>query len=345
LWDKDLESDAGFLSAAVTPGGEYIIAAKGPSGSNSLAVFDKNGNDVTPKFEYKNVRYVEANDRGLFFSEVRSNKLAYYQVGRYSSDYNPPSGYGLPTGQAQFGDFQIYVNTDKRFEDLNYLMSWDRIGSGALYRPKNDMTIATPWGKLTVGKETVFTRDASGDLVLLWGQLEVDSNTPIKVTVIKNKLNDPETFVQKLDQLFGGTLSQDEYVVINNLHTKYLVQAKNGIISVSVKSGEVETTFNKQKTAIKEGIKLTINEKNVSTVSKTGLNPYHVIAIAIVVLGIMFIEVRFRKSSWLQSINESVKRAVLFILSTIVKILKSIIIIIINIIKSIIQKLIHQVKK
>src|SRR4030042_348588 len=80
-WEKDLPGNPLFESAAITPAGEYVIAATGGSGSQSLKVFNRSGNDVTPVFDYQDARLVEANDRGIFFSEVRNNKITYYQVG------------------------------------------------------------------------------------------------------------------------------------------------------------------------------------------------------------------------------------------------------------------------
>jgi len=77
-----------------------------------LTIFDKNGNDVTPKFDYKHVRFVEANDRGIFFTTIVKNKIAYYQLGKYATEYKPPET-NKPIGQTSFDRIQIYNKAKK----------------------------------------------------------------------------------------------------------------------------------------------------------------------------------------------------------------------------------------
>jgi len=89
-WEKDIKRDNSFVSASLSPGGMYAMTAEG-SGSNTsrvLKIFGSTGGDKTPTYGYKDVRFVSANDKGLFFASVVSDSISYYQVGAYAKDYN-----------------------------------------------------------------------------------------------------------------------------------------------------------------------------------------------------------------------------------------------------------------
>lgn len=311
-WQKDVIRASGFTSMAVTPGGEYVIAATG-TGNNTglkLVLYNRSGNDDTPQFTYKDVRLVEANDRGLFYTSVVSNKLSYYQLGKYNNEYNPTGT--QTTGQALFGDFQGYINTEHKFEDFNYLMSWDRITS-ALYRPKNELTMTTPWGTLALGKETVISRDNNGTLVLLWGQAEINANSPIKTIVIKNKLNDPEKFVEEMDQWIRGTLPADKYVIIENLHTKYVAKSNESGVTVEAVKGDVTVQSGGRKQEVKEG---EIAEITGDNEIKVGFNWLRYLGWAILVI-IMFIAgliySKYRNNPIIKKTIQILKKIIIYI--------------------------------
>jgi len=320
-WNRELESDPGFESVAVTPGGEYVIVAKGSSGSNSLVIFDKNGKEVTPKFDYKNVRYVEANDRGIFFASVVLNKISYYQIGKYGNDYNPPEVSKTP-GQTSFGGIQVYVDTQKNFQDINYILTWERMYANVLYKTKDKITIATSWGKLILSAGTVFVKSESGEPMLLWGQAEVETATPITMVVFKNKLADPEKLRVTYDQYYQGTLSADKYVIIRNLHTRYSVKAQKGIVAINVSKGTVETSFNNQKINIDQGAKITVDEKNRVTSGRIFPTNLYLILGGILLVIVIFLERKYKDTAFVKKSKEILGKLIILIWKLLKKALK-----------------------
>ncbi|PIY71809.1 hypothetical protein COY87_04245, partial [Candidatus Roizmanbacteria bacterium CG_4_10_14_0_8_um_filter_33_9] len=65
-WKKEVESDNMYKSVAVSPGGKYTIVTEGSGAYLKLKIFENTGGDKTPDFPYKNVKFVFANDKGLF---------------------------------------------------------------------------------------------------------------------------------------------------------------------------------------------------------------------------------------------------------------------------------------
>jgi len=213
---------------------------------NSLTVFDKDGNDVTPEFDYKDVRFVEANDRGIFFATVVRNEIAYYQLGKYATEYKPSEA-NKPINQTSFGEIQIYNEAEKKFKDVEGTLSWENLSASALYKTKDKITISASWGKLTLSAGTVFAKKGSSEPMLVWGQAEVETATPIMMVVFKNKLPDAGKLYDVFNQYNQGTLPEDKYALIRNLHTRYLVKSENQKITVGVSQGEVEAVFREKK--------------------------------------------------------------------------------------------------
>ena len=90
-WEKEVKRYHRFVSASVSPGGMYSMVASGNGSDRTLKIFGNTGGDKTPIFDYKNVRFVSANDKGLFFASVVSDSISYYQIGAYQKDYNAPA--------------------------------------------------------------------------------------------------------------------------------------------------------------------------------------------------------------------------------------------------------------
>ena len=261
-WSKELESDPGFLSAAVTPGGDYVIVAKDTARPvNSLAVFDKNGNDVTPKFDYKHVRFVEANDRGIFFATVVRNEMAYYQLGKYAAEYKPPEA-NKPMDHISFGEIQIYNETEKKFKNVEETLTWENLSINTLYKIKDKIAVSTSWGKLILSSGTVFAKNENGEPMLSWGQAEVEAVNPITMVVFKNKLPDAEKLYDAFSQYNQGKLPENKYLLIHNLHTDYLVKTENQKVVIQIRKGEVEAISQGEKINVSEGNKIVIDENN-----------------------------------------------------------------------------------
>jgi len=115
VWEKDSPRDNSFISASISPGGLYVITTEGSGGNLALKVYGNGGGNKTPSFKYNHVRYVSANDKGLFFAQITSDKIAYYQIGAYQKDYNPPASPVTNTKKTNFltdffGFFKNFFN-------------------------------------------------------------------------------------------------------------------------------------------------------------------------------------------------------------------------------------------
>ena len=238
-WEKELKRDPAFVSAAITPGGEYVIVANGGNGNNTLSILKRSGEDATPQYKYNDVRSVEANDRGLFFTTAKSNKIAYYQIGTYATEYKPPAD-SEDTAQTQTGNLEIYVNLEKKFKPTGYLMSWDNMASGVMYKTMSAMTLTTPWGNLKLGDGTVIARSPTNEPLLVWGQAEVNASSPITMVIIKSKLYDVVPMADKVEKYWLGELAPEDYVLVKNLHTRYEAKNTANTVLVTVLDGNVE---------------------------------------------------------------------------------------------------------
>ncbi len=103
-WTKEFRREPSFTSLSVSPGGMYVMATgrEEQSAVETLKIYGNTGGDKTPEFDYDHVRYVSANDKGLFFAQVVSDKMEYYQVGAYQKDYNAPSTTSTNTKNSNF---------------------------------------------------------------------------------------------------------------------------------------------------------------------------------------------------------------------------------------------------
>jgi len=68
-------------------------------------------------------------------------------------------------------------------------------------------------------------------------------------------------FQSKLSQLIAGTLAESEYFIVQNIHTKFVVENKTNAISVAVENGEVKVTSDKVSETITTGKKLPLMKK------------------------------------------------------------------------------------
>lgn len=302
-WDKALDRSSAFTSAAVSPGGEYVIVAHGQAGGKwlTLAVYDKTGREVTPPFGYKDIRYVEANDRGIFFSAVRSNKIGYYQLGSYAQEYNPPET--RSDGTAEMRDLQVYLNDEKRFDDIPYAMTWDNLYQ-VMYRARVSQTLVTPWGSLTVGEGTIFSRNALGQPMLLWGQAQISASSPVTMVVFKNKLPDTELMVAKMDKYFQGTLSADEYMTVTNLHTDYIARTGKNGVAVEVTEGTVLLDSAGVRQEVGAGKTVEVTADNRITVTSTRVLWVRKLRLISALVLLALVIFRFRNSGPLRRVSE-----------------------------------------
>jgi hypothetical protein len=303
FWEKDFDRAPDFVSTAITPGGQYVILARGGAGGKwlTLSVLDAAGADKTPDFTYEDVRYVEANDRGMFFTQVRSNKVSYFQIGKYANEYKPPVDSQTET-QTQSSDFRIYVNSDNTFTDTGYAVSWDSMYPGIMYRAKKDLTLHTAWGKITVSRDTVIAKGPQGEPVLLWGQAEVEAQSPITMMILKSKLFEPSVMSEKIGLYISGSLPTDQYVLIRNLHTAYAIASGKGGVSVAVKNGSIEITHKSLVKEIKAGQQAEISDDGKIVIGLVWMRwiGWAAAGLCTIIIGILLF--RFRKSKFVSGL-------------------------------------------
>ncbi len=267
-WKKELKRDSAFTSAALTPGGEYAIAAYG-GGSNThltLGVFTKSGQDVTPEYPYKDVRYVEANDRGMFFTQTNRNTIAYFQIGSYKTQYKPETS--LETTAQTTSDMLSYDPLSKTFIPLYSAISWYTLFPSATYKATKEITLSTSWGKITIGKDTIFSKSTAGEPMLIEGYIRIDADAPITMVILKNKLTDVSLMAKRVLEYWLGRLSSDSFIVVKNLHTRYTAEKNDTDISVTAEQGTISVTSLEKISTIPEGSTAFVDGNGIVTVKK-----------------------------------------------------------------------------
>lgn len=261
-WNKELKSDNMYKSVAVSPGGMYTIVAEGNGSSTllKLKIFGNTGGDKTPNFPYKNAKFVFANDKGLFFAQVVLNKIEFYQVGEYQTDYNPQIQ-ASPTPESLTGGLYHFANG--RFDPTGNI-KFENLITGHIYMAGRNINfdMGGTNGSLSILNGTYFSVDQNHHPILLKGQLTAEFNSPTTVYAIKFDRFSMDLFKTKLNQFITNTLSESEYFVVQNIHTKFMVMNEPNRIDVAVENGQVKITANKVVKTINSGKQITIDGKN-----------------------------------------------------------------------------------
>jgi hypothetical protein len=261
-WNKELKSDNNYKSVAVSPGGMYTIVTEG-SGSSSLLklkIFGNTGGDKTPDFPYRDVKFVFANDKGLFFAQVVLNRIEFYKVGEYQTDYNPQIQ-ASPTSEVLTSGLYHFANG--RF-DLTGNINFENLLSGDIYMAGQNINfdMGGANGTLHILNGTYFSVDQNHHPILLKGQLTAEFNSPTTVYAIKFDRFSMDLFKIKLGQFISGTLSEDEYFIVKNIHTKFTLNNKPNVFNVAVDSGQVSVKVNKSEKVVNSGRQITIDAHN-----------------------------------------------------------------------------------
>jgi hypothetical protein len=261
-WKNEVKSDNMYKSVAVSPGGMYTIVAAG-SGSSTLLglkIFGNTGGDKTPDFPYSNVKFVFANDKGIFFAQVVLNKIEFYQVGEYQIDYNPQIQ-ASPTPETSISD--IYHFANGRFDPTGNIQ-FENLTVGDIYMAGRNTTIdmGAANGALHILNGTIFSVDQNHHPILLKGQLTAEFNSPTTVYAIKFDRYSMDLFKTKLSQFIAGTLSEDEYFKVQNIHTKFTVTNESNNVHVAVETGQVKVSVNKTEKTIDAGKQISIDKTN-----------------------------------------------------------------------------------
>ena len=267
-WSKELESDNRYQSVAVSPGGMYTLVTTGSGGDTglSLKIFGNNGGDKTPQFPYKDVRFVFANDKGLFFASIVSNRLSLYQVGEYASEYKPEAV--SPTAVPDLTYGLSYLGWAQQFFPAGG-QTFASLDPGVVYRADVNIQLKiippfsqTSLGTLSITKDTLFSVDNHHNPVLLRGQMTANFGSPATIYAIKFDSNLLSLFQRKLNLFISRQLPESEYFEIKNIHTKFVVKNKSNQINIAVDMGEVRVTGKNFDRSIKGGKQIAIDGKN-----------------------------------------------------------------------------------
>lgn len=259
-WNKELKSDNMYKSVAVSPGGMYTIVTEGSGGQLKLKVFGNTGGDKTPDFPYEDVKFVFANDKGLFFASIVLNRLSFYQIGEYQNEYKPEET-TKETGSETTSDLS-------RLSGDTFVpageVSFSTITPGLIYRAEKNLRLKylNPAGILDILAGTIFSKEYNHRPVLLKGQLTAEFGSPMTVYAIKFDRYDLSLFQSKLSQLIAGTLAEGEYFAVQNIHTKFTVKNSPNQILVAVANGEVQVKGGKTEKTVTSGKQITIDAKN-----------------------------------------------------------------------------------
>lgn len=354
-WKKEVESDNMYKSMAVSPGGMYTIVTEGGGANLRLKIFGNTGNDKTPDFPYKKVRFVFANDKGLFFAQVVLNKIEFYQVGEYETEYKPQTVF--PTALPQWIDGLSYL-LNGQFYPLSF-KTFASLDPGKIYRADKDfkIDIIKPWtvnslGILSVTKDTLFSIDWNHNPILIKGQMTANFGSPATIYAIKFDRYSTTLFEQKLSLLIRHQLPTDEYFTVQNIHTKFTVMNEPNRIDVAVENGTVKVLNDKIEKTIDAGKQISIDASNKITESIYLSSKIYAIIAGIFVLISSIILFIYRKTKVGGRIIDILKKiTILFwkyfkiFIIWLWKLIKKLALILWKVIKTVWQKLVKLAKK
>lgn len=273
--EKEVNGSNEEPSASISMGGQYIIYSHNDPGVHGadFKIVTSNNADVTPVYKKdvnENVLFVSANDKGLFYLAEDGKAIRYYQVGKYTSDYYPPT---RPTTDKTTvtGALSYYVNgafhtaTAQNFNSLE---------EGKIYRADQTINldmlssmhitdgVLTSYGTLHILAGTIFSITLDQKLILLKGQMTADFNSPATLFAIKFDRFDMTLFRTKLDRFLAGSLPSSDYFEIKNIHTKFTLTNTENSFNVAVADGEVQVNGKDVTETVITGKQITIDKDN-----------------------------------------------------------------------------------
>jgi len=245
VWEKDVDIHGDPLSLSVSPGGKMVIFSSVNQGEpyRSIKIFsDTNVNKTPPGSQTgtsEDVVFVHANDQGIYYAALNHKKLKFYQVGSYSTDYNPATPPPTSTPPLYVNGLSYWDNGV--FQNLGGIVYY-QLQPFTIYMANQTVSfdMMEPYGTLRILEGTLFGVDTHHHPVILKGQITADFNSPTHVYAIKFDRYDLNLFSQKLSQFSSGNLPQSEYFEITNVHTKFIVTNQINQIGVKVASGQVK---------------------------------------------------------------------------------------------------------
>jgi len=294
-WEKNIKVYGDLPSISVSPGGEYVIySSASPTDHNrSLKIFTNNNLDKTPPNTTnpgkEDVIFVHANDKGIFFATQQQKTIKYYQIGTYSTDYNPATVSPTPA--------PLYTNNISYYENGAWQpldrVQYDELLPNTIYMANSTVNVNMndPYGSLHILGGTLFGVDQNHHPILLKGQMTMDFTSPEIMYAIKFDRYDISLFQTKLNQLTAGILPASDYFVVKNIHTKYLVSSTANLITVAVTKGEVSVTSDTVNQTVRAQKQIAIDAKgHVKESAYIGWNIYKTIGVvALLVCGILLV--------------------------------------------------------
>jgi hypothetical protein len=133
-----------------------------------------------------------------------------------------------------------------------------------LYYANQDLSfdLGRSLGVLKITNGSIFGVDKDAHPVILKGQMTANFNSPAKIYAIKFDRYDLDLFQQRLNKFVDGTLPEDQYFLIQNIHTKFFVKNEAKKITVVSQKGEVSVKGAKIEEKIAAGRKIVIDKNN-----------------------------------------------------------------------------------
>lgn len=348
IFEKEATTRKDFLTVGVTPGGDYLIYTtnneKAPY--RIFKIYDKNKKDITPLSEEEqtdlarkgeDVVYVAANDKGIFYASLQHKKLRFYQVGKYTTEYQEET---YPTPTKTFLTSGISILQNDKFLPLESI-SFSALSAGAIYKAEQTTSFGLENGTITLTEGTLFSVDNEGNPVLLKGQITADFNSPIKIYAIKFDRYDLGVFQNKLDQFINHQLEEEEYFLVKNIHTKFTVKNEQNTIAVAVEKGEVEVKGKNIEEKVSSGKKITIDkEGSIKKSAYFGEKVYKFLILGVLILGAIFLII-YRNTKTGKLIFKILRK----IWETIILVVRKIATFLINLVKNFVKMLKYKIIK
>ena len=311
-WEKDIKIYGDEADISVSPGGKYVIySTTFPTNSyRTIRIFTDNNIDKTPSglphAGREEVVFVHANDKGIYFLTNYHKTLKFYKVGSYSVNYNPPTGVPTTTETVTSG-LSYYL--DSTYYPVS-TRSFSRLEEGFMYVANHNINLdmSNGLGSLFILEGTIFSVDANHRPILLKGQLTADFSSPAVIYAIKFDRFDMNLFKTKLNQFRLGTLSSDEYFVVKNIHTKFMVRNNPNNFNMAVENGQVDVTANKTIKTISSGKQITIDGENKIKESIYISSKIYVIIIGALILVLSIVLFIYRKTKAGETIINTLKK-------------------------------------
>jgi len=268
IWEDEVQTRGNPLSVGITPGGEYVIYNFNSSScGRSVEIVKRDGmKEISIPDQDSRCRggeevvYVAANDGGIFYASVYYDKLRLYHVGKYTSEY--------PPAEEVEDQLNTVITNLYKVEDGQYVdvppTDFFELETGKIYytRAEIHLNFGKAIGNLNIFPFTYFSVKDQDTLILLKGQLTVDFVSPVKIYAIKFDRFDLSLFKVKLEQFMSGSLPEEDYFLIKNVHTKFIVKNNINKINIAVENGEVEVVGKDISRRVKGSRQITIDKNN-----------------------------------------------------------------------------------